>query len=138
MKKINKEKERRSCKLKHEEQVNYNRSTPKISLEFLQGKHCVSKCQKDEKAQIIDILHRISQHTWREIIQEGKSGFGYEQIEISQLKCKIPQDEIFCNLDKVTVFHNAPKIPIVGFRIQDIYYIFCIDRKYNAYNHGGS
>lgn len=140
MKKINKANECRSGKLKQEaiEQVNYNRSKPKISLEFLQGKYCVSKCQKHEKAQIIDTLHKISQHTWQEIIQEGKYGFGYEQIEVSQLKCALPQNTIFDNLDKVTVFHNTPKIPIIGFRIQDTYYIFCIDRNYKAYNHGGS
>ena len=111
---------------------------PKFSFEFLSGKYCLSNCESREKAEIISTLHKLSQHSWQEIYQLGKSGIGYEQIDLSQLRCSYPHDNTFLNLDKFTVFHKASKIPIIGFKIEEIYYIFCIDRTFDAYDHGGS
>ena len=124
--------------IESEETTNHNQKKPKLSFEFLSGDYCISQCQQREKAEIIDTLHKISQRTWQEIIQLGKSGIGYEQIKLSQLKCVSPKCKIFDNLDKVTIFHKPPKVPIVGFRVEDIFYVFCIDRTYNAYKHNGS
>lgn len=118
--------------------VNYNQQKPKISLEFLSGDYCISECEMREKAEIIDTLHRLSFYTWQDLHQLGKNGSGYEQFDLSQLRCSIPKDERFRNLDKVTIFHKKKKIPIIGFRINDVYYVFCIDRTFDAYDHGGS
>ena len=118
--------------------VNFNQVKPKISFEFLNGEYCISKCEKKEKAEIIDTLHQLSQKTWQEIIQSGKNGIGYERIELSQLKCRYPHDRCFQNIDKATIFHHKKSIPIIGFRTDNTYYIFCIDRNYKAYKHGGS
>lgn len=137
MKKFHKEKVFTSAKFNPEraEKLNFNQQKPKISFEFLSGDFCISKCQQWEKAEIIDTLHRISQRTWQEIIQLGKSGIGYEQLGTFQLKCSVPRDSIFRNLEKATVFHKAPRIPVVGFRSDDVFYVFCIDRSYSAYDH---
>jgi hypothetical protein len=137
MKKFHKEKVFTSAKFNPEqaEKVNFNQRKPKMSFEFLSGDFCISKCQQWEKAEVLDTLHRLSQRTWQEIIQLGKSGIGYEQLGTCQLKCSIPQEAVFRNLEKVTVFHKAPRIPIVGFRSEDVFYIFCIDRSYSAYDH---
>lgn len=113
-----------------------NLQKPKISFEFLNGKYCISKCESKEKAQVIDTLYRISQSTWQELIQLGKNGSGYEQFSRKQLRCHIPDTAIFQNHDKVTIFHRKDKIPIVGFRIGETFYIFCVDRDYSAYGHG--
>lgn len=136
MKRIDKKRERSSNKFVQETiRSGHNQMKPKLSFEFLTGKYCISDCQQDEKAEVIDILHRLSQRTWQEIIQLGKAGIGYEQFEKERMKCSLPTSEYFENIDKVTVFHRAPKIPIVGFRVQEIFYIFCIDRTYDAYEH---
>lgn len=111
-----------------------NQRKPKISLEFLQGDYCISKCQQNQKAEVMDTLHRISWSTWQEHHQIGKNG-GYEQLNIAQLKCRAPKHRLFDNLDKATVFHRKDKIPIVGFRVEDIFYVFCIDRDFTAYKH---
>ena len=128
--------EQRSGRFKTETvgEVTYNQRKPKISFEFLNGDYCISKCQQSQKAEVIDSLYRISQLTWQEHHQIGKSG-GYEQFAKKQLLCNIPQDEKFINTDKVTVFHRKDKIPIVGFRVDDVFYVFCIDRDYSAYKH---
>ena len=138
MGKISKKSEKKSRFEAEQIKGDFNQCKPKLSFEFLSGDWCISQCQRDEKAEIIDSLHRISKYTWQDCIQLGKSGCGYEQLDRSQIKCTIPRDDFFKNLDKVTVFHRKKKIPIIGFRIQDVFYIFCIDRKYNAYKHGGS
>ena len=133
---MNIKKEHRSGRFKAESvgEITFNQRKPKISFEFLIGEYCISKCQQWQKAEIIDSLHRISQLTWQQHHQIGKSG-GYEQFEKKQLLCQIPQDEKFINTDKVTVFHRKNKIPIVGFRVDDVFFVFCIDRNYSAYKH---
>lgn len=136
MKRFNIKAEQRSGRFKTESvgKITFNQRKPKISFEFLNGDYCISKCQQNQKAEIIDSLHRISQHTWQEHHQIGKSG-GYEQFGRDQLRCKIPHEEKFINTDKVTVFHRKDKIPIVGFRVDDVFYVFCIDRDFSAYKH---
>lgn len=136
MKRFNIKAEQRSGRFKTESvsKITFNQRKPKISFEFLNGDYCISKCQQNQKAEIIDSLHRISQHTWQEHHQIGKSG-GYEQLGRDQLRCKIPQEGKFINTDKVTVFHRKDKIPIVGFRVDDVFYVFCIDRDFSAYKH---
>lgn len=113
-----------------------NTLKPKISFEYLTGKYCISKCESREKAEVIDTLHRISKSTWQELIQCGKAVSGYEQIGRKQLKCSVPVAELFINIDKAAVFHRKNKIPVIGFKIEETFYIFCIDRDYSAYDHG--
>lgn len=119
-------------------QVSFLCKKPKFSFEFLSGKYCISNCESREKAEVISTLHKLSKLSWREIYQLGKSGIGYEQFDLSQLHCSYPHDETFLNLDKITVFHKEQKIPIIGFKIEEVYYIFCIDRTFDAYDHGRS
>ena len=107
---------------------------PKLSIEFLKIKDDV--LQKEEKLAIFKNLKDILQHTWREISHLGKHGIGFELIPCSNLKCAYPKDNIFSKTEKATVFHkNGKEAALVGFRIDDTYYLFCVDRDYKAYNH---
>ena len=118
-----------------ENTVNFNARKPKISFEFLGGEYCISKCEMNEKAEIVDTLYRLSQHTWQELLTLGRKHGGCEPLPLSELKCSIPLNALFLEQKHATVFHNPTKIPIVGFRIEDTLYVFCIDRTYTAYNH---
>ena len=111
--------------------VNFNARNPKISFEFLAGDYCLSKCEIREKAEIDDTLHRLSKHTWQELLTLGRKHGGCEPLPIAELKCSIPDNILFREQKHATVFHNPGKIPIVGFRIEDTFYMFCIDRTYS-------
>lgn len=115
--------------------VSANKKKPKISLEYLGGSFCISKCQAVEKADVVDTLHRISALTWQEIIQCGKAGSGYEQFSRDSIKYSIPKVDLFNSIDKVTVFHRKGKIPVIGFRIEETFYIVAVDRTFSAYKH---
>lgn len=133
MKKIKKIQEQKIGKIKPEADLrpDYRLKIPKFSFEFLEN----SKCQHNEKVEIFNILYQISRHTWQELIQLGKSGIGYEILDLTQIKCRIPSNPIFENLSQVTVFHKAPHLPVIGFKVHDTFYIFHIDRDYKAYKH---
>ena len=115
-------------------QITANMKKPKISFQFLCEDNAFMR-QTAEKSEIMDTLLRISKFTWQELIQQGKSGSGYEQFSRKQLKCPVPDADLFKNIEKVTVFHRKRKIPLIGFRIEDIFYLFRIDRRFDAYIH---
>ena len=119
-----------------ENHFNFNARKPKISFEFLEGDYCLSKCEVREKAEIADSLHRLSKHTWQELLTLGRKHGGCEPLPLTELTCAVPDNILFREQKHATVFHNPGKIPIVGFRIEDVLYLFCIDSTYTAYNHG--
>ncbi len=116
--------------------VNFNSRKPKITFEFLSGDYSLSKCEIREKAEIIDSLYRISMHSWQELLVMGRKHGGCESLPLASLKCHVPDDFIFMGQKHATVFHNPGKIPILGIRVDDILFVFCIDRTFTAYNHG--
>lgn len=115
--------------------VNFNLRKPKLSFEFLRGEFCLSRCELREKAEVADTLYRLSRHTWQELLTLGRKHGGCERLPVEALKCPVPQDILFREQRHATVFHNPGRIPVVGFRIDDVLYIFCIDRSYTAYDH---
>ena len=78
-----------------ENPVNFNAKKPKISFEFLEGDYCLSKCEVREKAEIADSLHRLSKHTWQELLTLGRKHGGCEPLPLSELKCAVPDNILF-------------------------------------------
>jgi len=106
-----------------------------FSFRFLDHKQ-INKYQQNDFNEIIKNLITISSYTWRDIIQLGKNGIGYELIPLSELKCPIPKDDLFNQRDKATVFHKqGDKIPLIGFKVNDVFYLFYLDRGLKAYKH---
>ena len=106
---------------------------PKLSIEYLNLDNNV--LQKKEQLNVFKTLRIVLKHTWREIHQLGKDGIGFETLKLDELKCQHPQSELFSKIDKVTVFHRQGDIPLIGFRVQEAFYLFQIDRNYKAYKH---
>ena len=106
---------------------------PKLSIEYLDLNDCI--LQKDVQLNVCKTLRLVLKHTWREIHQLGKSGIGFETLKLDELKCPYPKSDIFQMIDKVTVFHRQEDIPLIGFRVQEVFYLFHIDTNFKAYEH---
>ena len=106
---------------------------PKLSIEFLDLKG--NDLQKNEQLNVFKTLRIVLKHNWREIRQLGKNGIGFESLKLDELKCPYPKSDIFTKIDKVTVFHRQGDLPLIGYRVQETFYLFHIDRDYKAYGH---
>lgn len=53
--------------------------------------HCITLCEKDEKAAFADKLRELSQLTWSQLRMSGRHGMGYEKIAHGSLRVAIPK-----------------------------------------------
>lgn len=107
---------------------------PTFSLRYLRGDYCLSKCEKEQKAAFADTLHKLSQMTWQEIFQAHKHGLGCEKISRDAIKSGIPT-EISEDV-KFIAFRFYGKAPMVGYRVDSVFYVVWLDRDYTLYDHG--
>ncbi|MDZ7857846.1 hypothetical protein [Sphaerotilus sp.] len=107
---------------------------PKFSLEHLDRTFCLSACTRDEKAAFADRLHELSQLTWRDIAGTGRHGQGSETIARSAIRSPIPA----CITEDVRIiaFRCIGKAPMVGYRVDEVFFVVWIDRGFSLYNHG--
>lgn len=106
---------------------------PKFSFEYVQKSHCVSYCTQEEKAALIERLHKLSQLTWQKIMQADKHGQGCEVIPRHSIKTSIPA----CITEDINVlaFRFKAKAPMVGFRHDEVFFIVWLDRAFTLYKH---
>lgn len=112
----------------------YNKDCPKFSFQYLQRGYCISDCGKDEKALLLDSLHKRSQMTWQQIINATRHGLGSELIPKHQIKTGIPQ--AFVNEESFMSLRAIEKAPMVGVRVRSTYYVIWVDRAFTLYDHG--
>lgn len=109
---------------------------PLFSLFNMTPHHCITCCQKDEKAAFAVRLRELSQLTWAQLRQADRHGMGYEQINRDSLKVPIPSritDDV-----KFIAFRFDGKKPIIGYRDKDdkrIFHIVWVDRSFKVYPH---
>ncbi len=111
--------------------VNYDRSKPKFSLEYLQRDYCLSHCQQEEKASFADAIHKRSQLTWSQINSLPRHGLGYEIIPQHQINSGLPN-----HLSKevnLLSFRCFGIKPMVGYRKNDTFYVLWLDRNHDLY-----
>ena len=110
----------------------FNSEQPKFSLKHLKGgKFCLSKCEQVEKAAFADKLRELSQMTWQELQQAPHHGMGFEKIRGYK---DIPADvspEI-----NILAFRFCGMKAMIGYRIDETFYIIALDRNFTAYDHG--
>jgi len=107
---------------------------PLFSLEYLNGKHCLSKCEKKEKAAFADTLHRLSQIPWIEIMGAPRHGLGHEKIEQKQIKASMPKH--IKDDTNIIAFRFFGKAPMVGYKKGRVFYVLWLDRDRTLYSHG--
>lgn len=110
------------------------REHPLFGLSQIDRKYCISDCTKDEKSALIDTMHKLARLTWGQIRNAGRHQSGFELIEASQVKCKLP-DKVTKDT-KLYVFRFFGKAPIIGYKKDTVFHLLVVDRNFTAYNHG--
>lgn len=110
----------------------FNTVPPKFSLKHLKGgKFCLSRCEQSEKAAFADKLRELSQKTWQELQQAPRHGMGFEKIRgYKDLPVDVSPDV------NILAFRFCGKKAMIGYRIDETFYIIALDRNFTAYNHG--
>jgi hypothetical protein len=115
-------------------EISPQQQKPLFSLEYLNGKHCLSKCEKKEKAAFADTLHRLSQIPWAEIMSAPRRGLGHEKIAKKQIKAAIPKH--IKDDTNFIAFRFFGKAPMIGYKKDRVFYVLWLDRTLKVYNHG--
>jgi len=89
---------------------------------------------KEQKVALANTLYQLSQCGWSELRRAHRHGKGYEQIERTSLKFKLP-DGVPHN-STIIAFRFFGKAPMLGFRSDwGTFYVIAFDTKYLAYSH---
>lgn len=106
---------------------------PVFCLQYIQKSHCLSKCEKAEKAAFADTIFKLSQLTWGEIRTSSRHGSGYEKINRQNVAAGIPvhlTEEI-----NLVAFRFCGKAPMVGYKENHVFHVLWLDRQFNLYKH---
>lgn len=107
---------------------------PIFSFEYLQNGWCISDCERDERAKMLDRLRIIGKLTWKQIRQENRHRYGTEQISRNSITCGIPP---FVTPDiNLIAFRAYDLVPMVGYKSDRIFHVLWIDRAFRLYDHG--
>ncbi|MCG7963751.1 MAG: hypothetical protein N0E54_13710 [Candidatus Thiodiazotropha taylori] len=113
--------------------VNYDLEAPVFSLQNIQKSHCLSKCERNEKAAFADTMHQLSSLLWRDIKRSGRHHLGYEKINRDSLKKPVPEN--VPEDANVIAFRFCDKAPMVGYRDKATFHVIWLDRDFSLYNH---
>ncbi|PTY38079.1 hypothetical protein BGP77_16640 [Saccharospirillum sp. MSK14-1] len=114
----------------------FDKRPPKFSLEKLQdGKFCFSSLSNECKRQFSEAMFVRRTMTWSEMRSAGRHGLGYEKISKSAIRAPIPPF-ITEEVSQLIAFRYNGKRAMVGYRIQDIFYVLWFDSKFKLYDHG--
>jgi hypothetical protein len=109
---------------------------PLFSLRYLDlGRYGLAACQQREKAAFADTLDRLSQLSWSELRLSPRHGLGYEQIPRHALRVSLPS-HLTEDVQRLIAFRFTGNAPMVGYRVQAIFYILWLDRDFTLYDHG--
>lgn len=87
------------------------------------------------KAQFAERLEELSALDWGTIQRSGRHGLGFEMLLKSSLTPSLPPK--FQDTEKVMVFRYAGKLPMVGVRVSNTFYVLAIEAAFNdLYDHG--
>lgn len=107
---------------------------PEFSFRYVQRAHCISQCDRDEKAALVDKLHRLSNLTWGQIKQQDRHGLGFEKISRHSIRAAAPQ-HVTPDVDLIAFRFSGMK-PMVGYRREATFFVLWLDRDFTLYDHG--
>ncbi|MFJ5691829.1 hypothetical protein [Providencia stuartii] len=111
-----------------------DKKKPKFSFCYLESSHCITKCQKAEKAGLADRLYRLSQLTWSELKQKDRHKLGFEKIARGSIRAGIPP-HITEDVDHFLAFRFDDMKAMVGYRSGSTFFVIWLDRDYTLYKH---
>lgn len=111
-----------------------DKKKPKFSFCYIESSHCITKCQKDEKAGLADRLYRLSQLTWSELKQQDRHKLGFEKIARDSIRSGIPV-HITEDVDHFLAFRFDDMKAMVGYRLGSTFFVIWLDRDFTLYKH---
>lgn len=113
-----------------------DQSPPLFSLRYLdRGRYGLAACQQREKAAFADTLDRLSQLPWSELRLAPRHGLGYEQLPRHAIRAAVPS-HLTEDVQRFIAFRFSGTAPMLGYRVQAIFYILWLDRDFTLYDHG--
>lgn len=113
-----------------------NRERPYISLRYFDGSYeCFSKWTKEELAAFTDLLRRISQMTWTQIMATGGKGGNKTGLGCTKLEARILPSSATNGLSEDLPFMElrvTQKARIHGFRMNEAFFLLCLDREHKV------
>lgn len=118
------------------EPQNYDEMPPLFSLEKIIGdKYCFSKLSSENKSQFAESMYKRRCMLWKDINKADRHKLGTEKIPKGQIKGSIPKF-ITDDFKDFLVFRFNGKLPMVGYRDKNIFYVLWFDFDFSLYNHG--
>lgn len=114
--------------------VSTNKETPLFGLQYLDSTYSLKACTKDEKAAFGDTLDKLSKLSWGELLTAPRNGSGYEIIPQYQIRASIP-NHVTSDI-KLLAFRFCGQAPMVGYRVDRVFYVLWLDRDFTLYDHG--
>jgi len=106
---------------------------PAFSLRYLDQKYGLANCDKEQKAALIETIHKLSELTWNQIYSSNRHASGCEKISRDSIKVPIPkhipEDANFI------AFRFYGMAPMIGYRDETIFYIIWLDIHFSVYSH---
>jgi hypothetical protein len=115
-----------------------NHLKPHFSFEEMVQSHCVKNVDKNNQSKLIEFISDLGSLTWGQIQQSRRESYGHEIIERKELKITL-SPKISADV-KILSFHYKESLAMVGYRVNQVFFILGIDPDYNnsCYDHGGS
>ena len=113
----------------------YDAKPPVFSLERLvDGDYCLSGLTAGEQADFANAIFKRRKITWKELKSVHRHRLGFEKIEKAAIKTRLPQC-ITEDAATLLAFRFSAKKPMVGYRVQNIFYVLWFDSKFKLYSH---
>lgn len=107
---------------------------PVFSLQYMhKGKYGLGQCTPMQKAQFVDLLHRLSQLSWNAIQSTNRRGPGHEKIPQNIIKSSIPQ-HVTEDVNLIAFRFSGKRM--VGYRQRRTFYVLWLDLDLSLYDHG--
>jgi hypothetical protein len=122
-------------KIRLPETVDHDGKPPIFSLERVQsGDYCFSVLDQESKSQFAEAIFRRRQLTWSQVKNLDRHGLGIEKIARTAIKAGIPKF-ITEEVDHFLAFRFNGKRPMVGYRLNDVFYVLWFDHNFTLYDH---
>lgn len=135
MAKIKKPKANSGKRISVQEPIDYDKRPPIFSLERIQnGPYCLSNLDQEHKAMFADAIYKRRTLSWNQIKNIDRHGLGTEKIAKSSIKTAIPAF-ITEDFNELLAFRFHGLKPMVGYRLNDIFFVLWFDHDYTLYPH---
>jgi hypothetical protein len=113
--------------------VSNDKKRPLFSLEHMQQTYSVKTCQVNDRAALASKLYEMSQLSWGELKQAPRHGQGFEHIPQNSIKAPMPK--VLTSDIRLMVFRFSGKKPMVGYRVEEVFYLLWLDHNFTLYDH---